>query len=331
MKYVKINNIATHRLAMSVECSGCGIDLSGREKFCPNCGTKLQRKKMVIFEDLILAILNSQEELNKTDGEEDLPSASGTAEMPTKEDKDSKVSTFVGDVKVGSDSVSANPEGHQELSGETPCFTAGHKILMGNGEKKNIEDILDGEVVFTHKGCEKSVVRIGLKTAAVWLMAMKDKIKFSVTPNHPFFGYISGETTLGWLSVDDIFGALKMHKKVMLAKWNPFAIKENYEFVEVDYIVQENRLETVYNLEVEGDHSYICNGYCVHNCSTSESEKAHPNKGAPRCLRNGEPCAATCPHRSPKGACTAIVCTSIPPQYHMCPKWGSGFVFCSEA
>lgn len=53
--------------------------------------------------------------------------------------------------------------------------------------------------------------------------------------------------------VNHSFGKKNLHKYGI---WN---------FVRVQTIEPSNP-NTVYNIEVEGDHSYICNGYCVHNC-----------------------------------------------------------------
>ena len=39
----------------------------------------------------------------------------------------------------------------------------------------------------------------------------------------------------------------------------------------------------------------------------------------------------SCGHLTPKGGCTMCVCTSIPPQYRMCPFRGHGFIFCEDA
>ena len=41
--------------------------------------------------------------------------------------------------------------------------------------------------------------------------------------------------------------------------------------------------------------------------------------------------SATCGHCTGKGACDMEICTSIPPQYRMCPFHGSGFIFCKDA
>lgn len=40
---------------------------------------------------------------------------------------------------------------------------------------------------------------------------------------------------------------------------------------------------------------------------------------------------ATCGHCTPSGACDMEICTSLPPQYRMCPFHGSGFIFCKDA
>lgn len=42
---------------------------------------------------------------------------------------------------------------------------------------------------------------------------------------------------------------------------------DQWAFVRIDNVIPAHD-DIVYNLEVEGDHTYICNGFCVHNCQS---------------------------------------------------------------
>ncbi|WP_046787162.1 DNA cytosine methyltransferase [Pseudomonas putida] len=72
------------------------------------------------------------------------------------------------------------------LVGGTPCFTAGHLVLTENGYA-TIETIKPGDMVMTHLGRLRRVVRIGAKQAPVGtLKAVGLREPLTVTENHPF-------------------------------------------------------------------------------------------------------------------------------------------------
>lgn len=165
------------------------------------------------------------------------------------------------------------------FSGGTPCFTAGHRILTKDGEK-NIEDIKVGDVVYTHKGNLCKVVKTGNKVAPVWRMAFRDGTSFTVTADHPFLALTRNSHRHDWFTVSMINTVLSHGHDVLCAKFCPDS-SEGYEYSRVIYacpLIQgiefkscieerESVTDTVYNIEVERDHSYICNGFCVHNCT----------------------------------------------------------------
>ena len=54
-----------------------------------------------------------------------------------------------------------------------------------------------------------------------------------------------------------------------------------YEWRKVESVEPVAEPMTVYNIEVEEDHTYICNGFVVHNCqSFSTAGKRHGLGGA---------------------------------------------------
>ena len=62
-------------------------------------------------------------------------------------------------------------------------------------------------------------------------------------------------------------------------------------------------------------------------CETTSSNAEHDC----HCIR-GKDSADGCENLLPKsGACTAVVCASMPPQYKICPFRGTGYIKCSEA
>lgn len=72
------------------------------------------------------------------------------------------------------------------LVGGTPCFTADHLVLTDVGYRP-IQDIRPGDMVMTHAGRLRRVVRIGSKAARVGtLRAVGLPESLTVTPDHPF-------------------------------------------------------------------------------------------------------------------------------------------------
>ena len=72
------------------------------------------------------------------------------------------------------------------LVGGTPCFTSGHLVLTDRGYAP-IETIKPGDMVVTHLGRLRRVVRIGSKQASVGtLKAVGLREPLTVTGDHPF-------------------------------------------------------------------------------------------------------------------------------------------------
>lgn len=72
------------------------------------------------------------------------------------------------------------------LVGGTPCFTAGHQVLTNKGYV-DIGNIKPGDLVVTHKGVLKPVIRIGSKETTVGLIkGVGISGGIECTPDHPF-------------------------------------------------------------------------------------------------------------------------------------------------
>lgn len=77
--------------------------------------------------------------------------------------------------------------GHIDLVvGGSPCFAAGTMVLTEHGYRP-IEEIEVGDLVFTHKGNLKKVVRIGHKEAETFSLKSSGKTETIVTGNHPYY------------------------------------------------------------------------------------------------------------------------------------------------
>lgn len=151
------------------------------------------------------------------------------------------------------------------LIGGSPCFKAGTKVLTKDGYK-NIEDIVEGEEVLTHLNRWKKVVRVGsTPNKEIWKIKTRYGLKFYTTSNHPFFA--SHVENLEY-TVPRFKAVDKLSTLDYLIGLSDMSGSENvdYEYDRVVKVEKTDRVERVYNLEVEEDHTYIVNGRIVHNC-----------------------------------------------------------------
>lgn len=73
------------------------------------------------------------------------------------------------------------------LVGGTPCFTAGHMVLTDKGYMP-IETLSVGDLVVTHKGQLKPILRVGSEIKPVGkLTAVGLPESIVCTPEHPFY------------------------------------------------------------------------------------------------------------------------------------------------
>lgn len=104
------------------------------------------------------------------------------------------------------------------LCGGTPCFAADTMVLTSNGYKA-IEKIQVGDLVVTHKGRLRKVIRTGSKIAKTGYLRMVGHSKpFVCTPNHPFYSlhwkrYVTGSGRVvekvskpAWVSAENLEG-----------------------------------------------------------------------------------------------------------------------------
>ena len=151
------------------------------------------------------------------------------------------------------------------LIGGSPCFVKGSQVYTKSGYK-NIEDIVVGEEVLTHTNRWKKVLNVGSNlNKEIWEVHTLNGFKFETTANHPFYTVQMEEahyTDCVFKRVDEITNKDYL---VNLIDMNGLGIK-NYNYDKVTCIVKTDRKETVYNIEVEEDHTYIVNDKIVHNC-----------------------------------------------------------------
>ena len=108
--------------------------------------------------------------------------------------------------------LSGEIEAPDLLCGGTPCFAADTMVLTSNGYKA-IEKIQVGDLVVTHKGRLRKVIRTGSKIAKTGYLRMVGHPKpFVCTPNHPFY-------SLHWKRY--VTGSGRVVEKVSKPAWVP--------------------------------------------------------------------------------------------------------------
>lgn len=161
--------------------------------------------------------------------------------------------------------------------GPQTCFAAGTQVSLSNGDTKNIENIVVGDEVLGWNGesLESGIVtaidhRHTVSSHAEACKSLGDEPSLytindtglEFTPEHPFL------TKEGWKSLvpnpnDEPY---KTEQEPMVLQVGD-SILRNGEWEEIDTIgiVRSIPEERVYNITVEGLHSYVVHGVVVHN------------------------------------------------------------------
>ena len=137
------------------------------------------------------------------------------------------------------------------IGGENYCFVPGTEIVMADGTHKRIDEVSIGDVVLTHKGRGRKVLRTFLHAIDEDIVALQfDSLPntYKCTVNHPFLS----DT---WVPADALcVGATVFGAGTAVAHTVQTKAKEQYTGL-------------VHNIEVEEDNSYVlANGVATHNC-----------------------------------------------------------------
>jgi hypothetical protein len=132
------------------------------------------------------------------------------------------------------------------------CFIAGTKVSVKKGFK-NIEDVKVGDSVYAYneqskKSSLQKVLKTFVRSASSLVKIFVGKDTIQATPEHPFY------TSNGWMNA----GKLMKGVKVLTLAGSMLA---------VDSVFAKDTVATVYNFEVEKNHTYYVgeNKILVHN------------------------------------------------------------------
>ena len=141
-----------------------------------------------------------------------------------------------------------------DQDGQGYCLDAGTMVLLADGSEKPIEEFVGGEEVVTHLNRTRKVVRPTVRKFSGDLFTVgaigQDVRTVTATGCHRF---LSG--TGEWQRLDSVVrsGSVVFNGvQRRLGDYYP--------------VVRSVQDYTVHCLEVEEDHSFVANGYSVHNC-----------------------------------------------------------------
>lgn len=142
--------------------------------------------------------------------------------------------------------------GTHQLTGS--CFVPGTKVLLADGNEKRIETFVGGEQVVDREGRPRRVVRPTSRKYTGAMITVRPTTRgeareITSTACHRFLT-ADGD----WGAIGDVAGG--SGRVVYQGRGTPVSVRDRTDV--------EDR--AVHCLEVEGDPSFVANGFTVHNC-----------------------------------------------------------------
>jgi len=157
------------------------------------------------------------------------------------------------------------------------CFVGDTLVALADGSHKRIDSVSVGDRVLGEDGAVNTVV--GIETPP-----LGDRALYSinggeafVTAEHPFM------TTEGWKSIDPDTTALESAVPVTQLEVGDTLVREDGAPEVVRSITESTAhpsSETLYNLLLDGNHTYFADGYLVHNKVPSGSQSSSGSTGS---------------------------------------------------
>jgi len=164
--------------------------------------------------------------------------------------------------------IQSTPATTYTVPGGGGCFVAGTKVIVASGEEMNIEDIFEGISLLTYNtetnkfegGVVKKLIRP--EKDNIINVRLTDGTLIKSTEEHPY--YVKGK---GWCSFAPHLSAELHDIEVSQLVPGDFVMDSKERWIEIKSIVPEilAPTQTVYNFEIQGNHTYFANGILVHN------------------------------------------------------------------
>ena len=153
------------------------------------------------------------------------------------------------------------------VSHNAPCFVAGTKIKLGNGETANIEDVKVGDEVLTFN-FQKNITEIHTvggtgtkKVGKTVTYTFEDGTRLQATLDHPMYC-----KNHGWVSGDPDYTNAAYNLTTTKVSTDCEIVKADGVSVKIAAIQEDDNGAIVYSLRsVDVNHNYYANEYLVHN------------------------------------------------------------------
>jgi nitrogen fixation NifU-like protein len=168
--------------------------------------------------------------------------------------------------------------------GNPVCLYPDEKIILKDGIIP-ISQIEEGIYVFTHKGNYEKVLKLYKRFYKGKILILKNKIgEIKLTPDHILFGIKipegdkykrtkwKKELMPGWYHASQLKKGDIIAYPILKEKVENEYVKsddwfdEDYFFTPLRKIEEINYSGPVYNIEVENAHSFVSEGFTLHNC-----------------------------------------------------------------
>ena len=163
----------------------------------------------------------------------------------------------------------------------TTCFIAWTKVTMADWSQKNIEDVKIWEKVLWSNWTINTVLWYDRPVLGDRHLRSINGSEYFVSDEHPFM------TTQWWKSFNPEMTKLEVDLDTTELKVWDVLIRNNWleEIKTVDYI-NEDYNTPLYNLMLDGDHTYYANNYLVHNKCVKNCDP--DSKSTPYCEKQEE-------------------------------------------
>lgn len=150
----------------------------------------------------------------------------------------------------------------EQLEVSMGCFPAGTKVLMSDLSAKNIEDIIPGDMVVTHKN-NKHQVKTKMMyqySGDYYELEVDYALRFKATGNHPIFTV--RDSGVVCTDMRDLMLGDTVVRFLDNGTREPGIVTNITKLDDVENL-------TVYNLSVDTDESYVVENIAVHNCKVA--------------------------------------------------------------
>ena len=144
------------------------------------------------------------------------------------------------------------------------CFVAGSQVLMADFTTKSIESVVIGDLVISKTGKVNKVIKLHHHPMEDrWLFKVNESLE--MTDSHPIL------TTQGWKSLNpektrEIHPDLAIAGKLNLGdSVRKYDNSQQFHVEDVETLVKRKTLIPVFNLDVDGDDTFIVDNFVVHN------------------------------------------------------------------